>query len=129
MRAAPRAPIKKPRGQPIIPAIIITTKREIAKAVDVNISLCQNQVKRNSSTANINPLTIASENSFNKRFPILPFKSSFAKPCTIIAEDCTPTFPAIAAISGVKKKRIACLVIISSKSVLLSGKSQHGWFC
>ena len=30
-----------------------------------------------------------------------PLTTSFAKPWTIIAEDWTPTFPAIAAISGV----------------------------
>ena len=35
-----------------------------------------------------------------------PISELLARPCTIIAEDCTPTFPAIAAISGVKKNKI-----------------------
>ena len=36
-----------------------------------------------------------------RQFNKLPFTLSLAKPCTIIALDCTPTFPAMAAINGV----------------------------
>ena len=38
----------------------------------------------------------------------------FASPCTIIELDCTPTFPAIAIMSGMK--RASCTFLVSSSS-------------
>jgi hypothetical protein len=32
-----------------------------------------------------------------------------ASPCTTIAEDCTPTLPAVAAISGMKKAMVGSM--------------------
>ena len=55
------------------------------------------------SNERISPLIKLNPNSFKSRLIKLPFTTLLASPCTIIAEDCTPTFPAIAAISGVKK--------------------------
>ena len=47
------------------------------------------------------PFKIVKLISLNSLEIKLSFITSFAKPCTTIADDCTPTFPAIAAISGV----------------------------
>src|SRR5690554_3966658 len=57
----------------------------------------------------------ASNISFASRFQIEPEMELFAKPCTIIAEDCTPTFPAIAATKGVKKNKVQYCSIASPK--------------
>ena len=55
------------------------------------------------SRPRIIPLIRLNPNSFNNLVIKLPLTTSFAKPWTIIADDCTPTFPAMAAIKGVKK--------------------------
>ena len=49
------------------------------------------------------PFNKPRDSSFNKRLIIGPIIVLLAIPCTIIAEDWTPTFPAIAAIRGVNK--------------------------
>ena len=54
-----------------------------------------------STTAKKNPLIRLKPTSLTSLLIREPLTTSLARPCTIIAEDCTPTFPAIAAISGV----------------------------
>jgi hypothetical protein len=51
----------------------------------------------------ISPFNKLSDTSLTNLLNKDPLNVLFAKPCTIIAEDCTPTFPAIAAISSVKR--------------------------
>jgi hypothetical protein len=51
--------------------------------------------------ARIAPLNKLKDTSFIKRLNKEPLNVLLAKPWTI--EDCTPTFPAIAAIKGVKR--------------------------
>ena len=92
---------------PITPAATVTVTSEIAMAIEVRKSPFQNQVNNNSITANIVQFKSASSISLKTLWPILPLTSSLAIPCTTIAEDCTPTLPAIAAISGVKKNKMA----------------------
>ena len=64
--------------------------------------------------ANINPFKRVSETSFTSRLNSVPLSVLFANPCTMIADDCTPTLPAIAAMSGVKKNKLACFSIAPS---------------
>ena len=52
-------------------------------------------------TERAKPLIRLSPTYIKSLFSNEPFTKSFAKPWTIIAEDCTPTLPAIAAIKGV----------------------------
>ena len=68
---------------------------------------------KNKIAARITPFNKLRETSFINRLNKEPLKVSLAKPCTIIAEDCTPTFPAMAAISGVKKNKFPCCNIAS----------------
>ena len=51
--------------------------------------------------ARAKPLMRLSPISLKSRFSIEPLTTLLARPCTMMAEDCTPTFPAMAAISGV----------------------------
>ena len=52
----------------------------------------------------INPLTRPTLNSLSRRPTRLPmFTLAEANPCTTMAEDCTPTLPPIAAMSGMKR--------------------------
>ena len=76
-------------------------------------------MKINKTMANARPFNAANSISLTRRLLILPFTSSLAKPCTIIAEDCTPTFPAIAAINGVKKNNTAFSLNESSKPPII----------
>ena len=94
---------------PIKPATIITTISDTEIAIAVVLSLVD-QTNKNKNRAKIAPFSVANNISFINLLLTLPFTSSFAKPCTIMALDCTPTFPAIAAIKGVKKNKTAyCL--------------------
>lgn len=62
--------------------------------------------KRNNKTQQIRPFNNATLNSLIKRLYQLSIPKLFAaKPCTIMAEDCTPTFPPMAVINGIKKAK------------------------
>src|SRR5690554_8086042 len=76
----------------------------------------------------------ASNISFASRFQIDTEIELYDKPCTIIEEDCTPTFPAIAATNGVKKNKVPYCSIASPKlcetftaiKLPISAKSNQG---
>mgnify|MGYP007079438107 CR=1 FL=1 len=88
---------------PTKPATIITATRETEIASAVSVFPWYNQTKKNKKIASITPFKAANNISFSNLLLILPFTSSLARPCTIIADDCTPTFPAIEAISERRK--------------------------
>ncbi len=71
----------------------------------INSTFKRKWLPKNKMLAKIIPFNKLRETSFINRLNKEPLKVSLAKPCTMIAEDCTPTFPAIAAISGVKKNK------------------------
>ncbi len=91
---------------PIKEAIIITEIREIPI---VNPKLTSNPKRKIPPTiskiAKTTPLNKLNTISLKSLLSKEPFKLLFAKPCKTIAEDCTPTFPAIAAIKGTKKEK------------------------
>ncbi len=116
----PRLSRNKGIKVPIIPATMITAIKDMEMARAVGRFPFQAQVNTSRITASIIPLRVANSISLTSRLLTLPFKSSFANPWTMIALDCTPTLPAMAAISGVKKNRIACLLIISSKPPMMA---------
>ena len=89
---------------PTIPATMITATSETETAKAVWKSCCQNHMKPNKNTANIMPFSVAISISLIKRLLMLPLMSSLANPWTMMALDWTPTFPAMAAISGVNNR-------------------------
>ena len=59
---------------------------------------------KNNKQQHIKPFTNATPNSLINRFDQWDIPKLFAaNPCTMIAEDCTPTLPPIAVINGIKK--------------------------
>ena len=86
---------------PIRAATIIT--RIIETEIVILISIGCSIIKPNKiiKPPSMIPFKIVKLISLNSLEIKLSFITSFAKPCTTIADDCTPTFPAIAAISGV----------------------------
>lgn len=89
---------------PMKPATTITAISDMEIANEVGKSPFQIQVKISSKQDRINPFNNANNISFINLLLMLPLMSSLARPCTIIALDCTPTLPAIAAINGVNRK-------------------------
>ena len=88
---------------PTSDAMMITMTKEILIVVQTLMGYLRSKPKENTMAARKIPFTKARLISLNIRFSNEPRKLSFASPCTMIAEDCTPTFPAMAAMSGVKK--------------------------
>ena len=85
-----------------MPATIITITNEIEIARATKYSSPEIVINKNKITDKITPLRIDKKVSLIYLLFTLPLMSSLASPCTIIALDWTPTFPAIAAIKGVK---------------------------
>ena len=101
---------------PIREAVMITEIREIATVKPKSKSkLSKKTPPKTNNPAKTNPLKRLNSTSFSKRFNKDPRNEPLAKPCNTIAEDCTPTFPAIAAINGTKKNKAPCFSIASSK--------------
>jgi hypothetical protein len=67
----------------------------------IKIAACKQNGRHIAPLSKLNAISLI--NLLNKE----PLKVLFARPCTIL-EDCTSTFPAIAAISGVKKNKFPC---------------------
>lgn len=88
---------------PTMAATTITAKREIEIVMDTTISWrLIRRLKPKIIKAKINPEAAATPTSFNKVLKVSLLRVLLAKPCTIIADACTPMFPAVAAISGTK---------------------------
>ena len=82
---------------PITAAFTITVTRAIATVILTKYSALKAKWLTNITIpAIVPPLMSPKRNSFSNRLIISPSIELFAKPCTTIADDCTPTFPAVA---------------------------------
>ena len=102
---------------PINEAIIITEINAVVTITPIITSTFNRKwLPKNNMEAKIIPFNKLKETSLINLLNKVPLKESFAKPCTIIADDCTQTFPAIAAISEVKKNKLPCRSIAPSNN-------------
>ena len=100
-------------------ATIITKSIEMAMVNATCWSICVRAPNKITNTPRARPFIRARPTSLSSLLNKLPFTLSLAKPCTIIALDCTPTFPAIAAIRGVKKNSSTWVARASSKPLII----------
>ena len=89
---------------PNIEANITTANSDMLTATVISASVPISILNANVNNAIILALINDTPTSFRICVPTLRRSNDpFANPCTMIADDCTPTFPAVPAIKGIKR--------------------------